>query len=76
MFEIVEDAPKPLYHIRIILIQDNLLVVCLKFYNRLNEMKIIKSAIARPNCFVVVTGRRRIGKTLLVREALKKINHI
>ena len=76
MFEIVEDAPKPLYHIRIILIQDNLLVVCLKFYNRLNEMKIIKSAIARPNCFVVVTGRRRIGKTRLVREALKKINHI
>ncbi|MCK5560197.1 MAG: ATP-binding protein [Thermoplasmata archaeon] len=48
----------------------------MRFYDRVNEMKIIKNAIARPNCFVVVTGRRRIGKTRLIRETLKKIKHI
>ncbi len=48
----------------------------MKFFDREDELEIIKTAISRPTCFVVVTGRRRIGKTRLVREALKDMEHI
>ncbi len=48
----------------------------MKFYDRTCELEIIKKAVSRSNCFVVLTGRRRIGKTRLVREAFKDIEHI
>ncbi|MGA1822957.1 MAG: ATP-binding protein [Thermoplasmatota archaeon] len=43
----------------------------MKFVNRSDEMKMIRDAVSSDHCFVVVTGRRRIGKTRLIREALK-----
>lgn len=48
----------------------------MKFYDRENELDLIRNALSRRNCFVVVTGRRRIGKTRLIREALKDTEHI
>ncbi len=48
----------------------------MKFFNRDNELGLIKDAVSRSHCFVVVVGRRRIGKTRLIREALKEVEHI
>ncbi len=48
----------------------------MKFFNRDNELGLIKDAVSRSHCFVVVVGRRRIGKTRLIREALKDVEHI
>ncbi|UCF07225.1 MAG: ATP-binding protein [Thermoplasmata archaeon] len=48
----------------------------MKFFDRENELDIIRNALSRKNCFVVVTGRRRIGKTRLIREALRGTEHI
>jgi AAA+ ATPase superfamily predicted ATPase len=48
----------------------------MEFQNRETELKIIKNAISQHHCFLVITGRRRIGKTRLIREALKDQKHI
>jgi AAA+ ATPase superfamily predicted ATPase len=48
----------------------------MKFQNRESELKLIKDAISQKYCFLVLTGRRRIGKTRLIREALKDKKHI
>jgi len=48
----------------------------MKFVDRNQELEIIRNALGNSNCFVVLTGRRRIGKTRLVREALKGIDYI
>lgn len=47
-----------------------------KFYNRKNEIDLIRNAINSDHCFIVITGRRRIGKTRLIREALKGSDHL
>ncbi len=46
------------------------------FHDRVRELALIKKAIERPYCIIVLTGRRRIGKTRLVREALSGTDHI
>ncbi|MCU0798943.1 MAG: ATP-binding protein [Candidatus Thermoplasmatota archaeon] len=46
------------------------------FHDRRRELTLIREALERPYCMVVLTGRRRIGKTRLVREALKEIDHV
>ncbi len=46
----------------------------MKFYNRVNELKILKQAeeYSRKNSYMTfITGRRRIGKTRLIKEAFK-----
>lgn len=48
----------------------------MSFFDRSDELEIIGKALKRPYCFVVLTGRRRIGKTRLVREALAGTEHI
>ncbi len=42
-----------------------------KFYDRVDEIDLIRSSIKNDHRFIVITGRRRIGKTRLIREALK-----
>ncbi|MFW3147231.1 MAG: ATP-binding protein [Thermoplasmatota archaeon] len=48
----------------------------MKFHNRENELRMIKEAVEKDYCFIVITGRRRIGKTRLIREALKGKDHL
>ncbi len=43
----------------------------MRFYDREVELGMIRDSMKRDHCFFVITGRRRIGKTRLVREALK-----
>lgn len=46
----------------------------MKFYDRKQEMETLKShfsLIERKSVFIVLTGRRRIGKTRLIKESLK-----
>lgn len=48
-----------------------------RFYGRERELQLLHKFQAdvcerAMNCFVVVTGRRRIGKTRLIEEALKR----
>jgi len=48
----------------------------MRFYGREKELALIRKAVAGDFAFVVVYGRRRIGKTRLVREALADVPHI
>lgn len=48
----------------------------LRFHNRTNELDLIRRSFEGENCFIVVTGRRRIGKTRLIRESLKERDHL
>lgn len=48
----------------------------MRFYDRDKELALIREAMASEYALVVVYGRRRIGKTRLVREALKDLPHI
>ena len=48
----------------------------MKFYNRKQELKLILNELKKKKTFIVLYGRRRVGKTRLVEEALKNINHI
>lgn len=44
------------------------------FYAREKELKELKDFINKPNQAAVVTGKRRIGKTTLIKEALKGVD--
>jgi AAA+ ATPase superfamily predicted ATPase len=48
----------------------------MKFYDRDNELALIRKAMEADHAMVVVYGRRRVGKTRLVREALAGVPHI
>ena len=51
----------------------------MKFYNREKELEILKNIIdssKKKSIMVVMSGRRRIGKTRLINEALKKIHYL
>ena len=51
----------------------------MKFYNREDEMTLLKSYYSLKNkksVFIVIAGRRRIGKTRLVRESLKQQKYL
>lgn len=48
----------------------------MKFYDRKKEIEIISKEIEKKKSFVVVYGRRRIGKTRLVEEVLKQKDHV
>lgn len=48
----------------------------MKFYNRTEELRLIREAMERDYCFFVITGRRRVGKTRLIREALRGKDHL
>lgn len=43
----------------------------IRFINREDELRILKEDYSRENAFIVVYGRRRIGKTRLIEEFLK-----
>ena len=43
----------------------------IRFINRENELKTLENLWKLKNCFVIVYGRRRIGKTRLIEEFLK-----
>ncbi len=48
----------------------------MRFYDRERELALIRGAVAKDHALVVVYGRRRVGKTRLVREALKDVPHL
>lgn len=48
----------------------------MKFYNRKKEVEVISNEFKNKKTFIVIYGRRRIGKTRLVEEALKEKNHV
>ena len=52
----------------------------MKFYNRNNELlliqKLMKTTQEKGSRILVVTGRRRIGKTRLILEGIKDSNHL
>ncbi|GHV78129.1 ATPase [Spirochaetia bacterium] len=51
----------------------------MKFYDRKAELEVLKENLIRSGntaCFTVLVGRRRIGKTALVLESLKKQKHL
>ena len=51
-------------------------IIIMKFYNREKEVAELKRvqelAFTQNSRMIVVTGRRRIGKTSLIKEALKE----
>ena len=44
----------------------------MKFYNRKKEIELLLDELKREKTFTVIYGRRRVGKTRLVEEVLKK----
>jgi len=48
----------------------------MKFYNREKEIEKISNELKKEKAFTVVYGRRRIGKTRLLREILKEKDHV
>jgi len=48
----------------------------MRFYDREGELALIRQAVGAEFAMVVVYGRRRVGKTRLVREALRDVPHI
>ena len=45
----------------------------MKFYNREKELEVLNKAISNPNsAMIIISGRRRVGKSRLVEEFLKK----
>jgi len=48
----------------------------MKFYNRKNEIEVISKDLKKKKTFIVIYGRRRVGKTRLVEETLKKKDHV
>lgn len=48
----------------------------MKFYGRERENEVIFDELHKEKTFTVVYGRRRVGKTRLVEETLKKIDHV
>jgi len=48
----------------------------MKFYNRKKEIDLLTDELKKEKTFIVIYGRRRVGKTRLVEEVLKKIEHI
>ncbi len=47
----------------------------MKFINRENEIMALKKELGKRNSFIVIYGRRRIGKTELVKQAIKEENN-
>jgi AAA+ ATPase superfamily predicted ATPase len=43
-------------------------MIGMEFIGRDNEMKILNKEYERKSSFVLITGRRRIGKTRLIKE--------
>ena len=48
----------------------------MKFYNRKNEIEAISKDLKKKKTFIVIYGRRRVGKTRLAEETLKKKDHV
>ena len=48
----------------------------MKFYNRKKEIDLLSNELKKEKTFTVIYGRRRVGKTRLAEEVLKKIEHI
>ena len=48
----------------------------MKFYNRNKEVEVISNEFKKKKTFIVIYGRRRIGKTRLVEETLKEKDHV
>jgi AAA+ ATPase superfamily predicted ATPase len=48
----------------------------MKFYGRERETGVIFDELHKEKAFTVVYGRRGVGKTRLVEEILKKIDHV
>ena len=52
----------------------------MKFYNRTKELKLFSEVIELSNTiggqFTVLSGRRRVGKSELLREAFKNEKHL
>lgn len=48
----------------------------MKFYNRKKEIDLLANELKKEKTFTVIYGRRRVGKTRLAEEVLKKIEHI
>ena len=48
----------------------------MRFYDREMELALIRRALESDHAVVVVYGRRRVGKTRLIREALVDVPHI
>lgn len=48
----------------------------MKFYNRKEELKELKKAIDNSPSLILIRGRRKVGKTALLRKALEKTDHI
>lgn len=46
------------------------------FIGRQRELEALRSALNRPPALVILYGRRRVGKSALLREALKDIPHL
>ena len=46
------------------------------FYGREKELKLIKETFKNPNNSILIYGKRRIGKTTLIKEAIKNDNYI
>ncbi len=45
----------------------------MKFYNRRKELEVLQKALAQPaSAMIIISGRRRVGKSRLVDEFLKK----
>ena len=48
----------------------------MKFYNRKKEIELLSDELKKEKTFTVIYGRRRVGKTRLVEEVLKKREHV
>ena len=46
------------------------------FYGRNNEYNILNNALKSPNNAIVVYGKRRVGKTTLIKEVIQKHDSI
>ncbi len=44
----------------------------MKFYNREKELELMERLNSKKPSFLVVTGRRRVGKTELIREFIRQ----
>ena len=43
-------------------------IITMKFYGRERDLRLMEHPYARAPSFLVVTGRRRVGKTELIKE--------
>ena len=49
---------------------------CSMFIGRQRELEALRNALARPPALVILYGRRRVGKSALLREVLKGVPHV